>query len=220
MTITRNVRHLLFALSFLSLAGCAGVQPVAYSGIPSSSYLKANAHDDTGRIPYNYSTTVNWQAYSRVIVDTVTVYNGADSQFGDMSDADRATLAIYLQKSFTQRLGTRFVSTTQPGRGTLRVKLILTGAETTKPVLGQFTHFDIGGNVYNGVQAVRGGKAMFGGSVSYAVEIYDASNNKLLNAYVTRQYPNAMNLVASFGSLGAAKAGIDKGADALVAELR
>ncbi|MEX4005582.1 DUF3313 family protein, partial [Paraburkholderia sp. EG285A] len=95
------------------------------------SYLKANAHDDSGRIPYNYSTTVNWQAYSRVMVDPATVYNGADNQFGEMSDADRATLATYLQKSFTQKLETRFASAAQPGPGTLRVKLILTGAETT-----------------------------------------------------------------------------------------
>ena len=220
MKLTKNVHHLLFALPLLSLAGCAGVQPVAYSGIPSSSYLKANAHDDSGRVPYNYSTLVSWQAYSKVMVDPVTIYRGADNQFGEMSDADKATLAAYLQKSFTQKLETKFAPAAQLGPGTLRVKLILTGAESTKPVIGQFTHFDIGGNVYNGVQAVRGGKAMFGGSVSYAVEIYDGSDNKLLNAYVTQQYPNAMNLVASFGSLSAAKAGIDKGADALVAQLR
>lgn len=54
----------------------------------------------------------------------------------------------------------------------------------------------------------------------YAVEIYDASNNRLLNAYVTKQYPSPWNLGASIGSLSAAKTGVEKGADALVAQLK
>jgi hypothetical protein len=58
------------------------------------------------------------------------------------------------------------------------------------------------------------------GSVSYSVEIYDAASNLLLKAFVTKQYPNAMNIVATFGSLHAAKTGIEKGADALVASLK
>jgi hypothetical protein len=32
---------------------------------------------------------------------------------------------------------------------------------------------------------------------------------------VTKQYPGAMNILATFGSLTAARTGIDKGADAL-----
>ena len=72
----------------------------------------------------------------------------------------------------------------------------------------------------NIVQSIRGKEGSFTGSVSYAVEIYDASNNRLLNAYVTKQYPNSLNISATRGSLSAAKAGIDKGADALVARFK
>jgi hypothetical protein len=57
------------------------------------------------------------------------------------------------------------------------------------------------------------------GSVNYAVEIYDAASNCLLSAYVTKQYPNAMNAGATFSALKGSKVGIDKGADALLAEL-
>lgn len=219
MNLIKNSHVLLCSIAFLSLVGCAGVQPVAYSGI-ASSYLKPNAQGDSGHVPFRYSTAVNWPSYSKVIVDPVEVYNGKDSQFGEMGDEDKTALADYMRATFTKKLAARFEPAVHAAPGTLRVKLILTGAEPTKPMLGQFTHFDIAGTLYNGVQAVRGGKSAFGGSVSYAVEIYDASNDKLLNAYVTRQYPNAMNISASFGSLGAAKTGIDKGADALLAQLR
>ena len=81
------------------------------------------------------------------------------------------------------------------------------------------TKFDLAGGPYNVVQSIRGKEGAFSGSVSYAVEIYDASNNRLLSAYVSKQYPNAMNVKASIGGLGAAKAGIRKGAEDLVARL-
>jgi hypothetical protein len=35
------------------------------------------------------------------------------------------------------------------------------------------------------LQAARGKEGAFTGSVSYAVEVYDASTNQLLGAYVT-----------------------------------
>jgi hypothetical protein len=74
--------------------------------------------------------------------------------------------------------------------------------------------------LYNGVQAVRGREGTFTGSVMYAVEIYDAPTNRLLSAFVAKQYPGAFNIGASIGSLAAAKAGIDKGAGALAEDLK
>jgi len=215
----RSAGMILAAAALLALVGCAGVKPVPYSGLTSSQYLQPNRSSDSSRIPYAYSSSVKWSNYAKAIVDPVEIYRASDNQFGDLADADKSELAAYMQKTFAQKLATRFAPATQPGAGTLRIKLILTGAETTTPFLGQFTHFDIGGNVYNAVAASTGGKSAFGGSVSYAVEIYDSGSGRLLDAYITKQYPNAMNLTASFGSLGAARTGIDKGADALVSRL-
>lgn len=58
------------------------------------------------------------------------------------------------------------------------------------------------------------------GSVIYTVEIFDAATSRLLSAFVTKQYPSPYNIGASVGSLAAAQAGIDKGADALMAQLK
>ncbi|MFT4066370.1 DUF3313 domain-containing protein [Paraburkholderia sp.] len=204
----------------LVLTACAGVQPVAYSGIASSSQLKQNRDDDSNKIPYRYATSVSWSRYTEVIVDPVAIYQGSDNQFGDLKEEDRSALADYMNKTFTQKLSGRFGITSHPSPETLRIRLTLTGAEKTTSVVGQAMHFDIAGNLYNGVQAVRGGKGAFSGSVSYAVEIYDSTSGRLLRAYVSKQYPNAMNLPAAFGSLNAARTGIDKGADALLAQLQ
>ncbi|WP_321946443.1 DUF3313 domain-containing protein [Paraburkholderia sp. J10-1] len=205
---------------FLTLSACAGVQPVAYGSLASSSQLKENRDSDAAQTPFRYAAPVLWSRYSQVIVDPVVVYQGGDNQFGDLSDSDKDVLAAYMHKTFADTLSRRFDLANEPSPATLRVKLTLTGAEKTTAVIGQAMHFDIAGNLYNGVQAIRGGKGAFSGSVSYAVEVYDSASGRLLRAYVTKQYPNAMNLAAAFGTLSAARTGIDKGADALVEQLR
>lgn len=107
-----------------------------------------------------------------------------------------------------------------PGPGTLKLRLTLTGARTTTPVLGPFSRFGMAGGVYSGVQAARGREGSMSGSANYAVEIHDATNGRLLRSYVTRQYPNTMNVGANFSPLAASRVGIGKGTDMLVAELR
>jgi hypothetical protein len=124
-----------------------------------------------------------------------------------------------MQDQFAERLRTRFALVNNHGPGTLRLHLTLTGAKDTTPFLGPFSHLDVGGNVINAAQAVRGREGTMAGSVNYAVEIYDAASNRLLSAYVTKQYPNAMNAGATFSVLKGSKVGIDKGVDALLAEL-
>jgi hypothetical protein len=96
----------------------------------------------------------------------------------------------------------------------------LTGAKASTPVISSLAHLDIGGNLYNGVQAISGGGGLMTGWVIYAVEIQDASSGQLLEAYEEKQYPNALNPMATFGSLAAAKTGIDKGSDALANRLQ
>ena len=92
--------------------------------------------------------------------------------------------------------------------------------EATTRVVSTLTRFDLAGGPYNAVQAARGREGSFTGSISYAVEILDASTQELLGAYVAKQYPNAWNLGATFGRLDAARVGIDKGAEELLAQLR
>ncbi|MFC3653642.1 DUF3313 domain-containing protein [Dyella humi] len=217
MNKSTNRRLWLAAAVCVAMTGCASVKPIPYSGIASSSYLSPDSHNS--RVPYRYDTPVSWRSYRKIMLEPVAVYRGADNQFGSMSEEDKNALASYMQTKFAEKLGTRFELVNEPGPGTLQIKLTLTGAKTTTPVLGTFTKFDIGGGMYNSVQAIRGKEGMMNGSVIYSVEIYDALSRQLLSAYVTKQYPNAMNVGASFGALKAARVGIDKGADALAEQL-
>ncbi|MEM4990122.1 DUF3313 domain-containing protein [Collimonas sp. H4R21] len=213
-------RLAMIAAFCLALAACGTTQPVAYSGISSSPKLTPNQKDDTGRVPYSYSAPVEWQKYNALIIDPVAIYSGPDHQFGDLSEADKQELARYMDTTFRKALSQRFQVTANPGSNTLKLRLTLAGVGTNTAVASTVTRFDLAGMPYNVVQSIRGKEGMFMGSVSYSVEIYDAASNQLLKAFVTKQYPNAMNIVATFGSLHAAKTGIEKGADALVASLK
>jgi len=204
----------------LALAGCASPDPVPYSGLASTGYMRPAGPDGDHRVPYIYETAVDWRSYRYVILDPVSLYGGPDAQFGELSQAERISLADYMHRRFSDELSKSFRLTNQPGPNTLRIKLTLTGASTTTPVLGALSRFDIAGGLYNGVQSVRGGEGTMTGSVIYAAEIYDASDLRLLKAFIAKQYPNSMNIGATFGSLGAAETGIDKGAEAMLEQLR
>ncbi|AWL98994.1 DUF3313 domain-containing protein [Bradyrhizobium amphicarpaeae] len=213
------VRGLGTLVLCVNLGGCASVSPVPYSELASSAYMAPDKSDVSGRMPYRYSTPVDWRAYNKVILDPVVVYRGRDHQFGDISEKDKATLAAYMHNCFADRLRSRLALVRERGPNTLRVRLTLTGAVANTPVLGTLSRFDMAGAIYNGVQAARDGEGTMTGSVIYGVEIFDATNSRLLSAYVTKQYPAAYDIKATAGALAAATAGIDKGADALMAQL-
>lgn len=218
--LSRADRRLTALALCAALSGCASVTPIPYSEVASSSYLAPNPSDSSGRIPFRYATSVDWRAYNKVILDPVVIYRGPDQQFGELSGTDKTTLANYMRTRFTKELGGRFTLTSQRGPNTLRVRLTLTGAVENTPVLGTLSRFDVAGLVYNGVQTARDGEGSLTGSIVYAVEIFDAATSRLLSAFVTKQYPNPYDVKASVGRLTAAEAGIDKGAEALLAQLQ
>lgn len=210
----------VLAAASAAIAGCTTASPTVYEGLASAGQLRPNPEDDGGRVPYAYRGNVDWRQYDKMIVDPVTLYRGPDNQFVKMEEKDRLALAAYMQSRFTETLRPRFAIVGAPASGTLRLRLTLTGAKATTAVIGPLSHVDVAGGIYNSVQSIRGREGSMTGSVSYAVEIYDAPSNRLLLAFVAKQYPNAMNLGATFSALDASKVGIDKGADALLEQLR
>lgn len=211
---------LLLAVA-LALGGCAAsTQPVAYGGLASASQLLPNGSDAAGRTPYSYTTAVTLRDYDAIIVDPVVVYGGADSQFEDVTEAEKAALAGYMREQFEATLSGRYRLARHPDRHTLCLKLTLTGAKSSTRFLSTASRFDLAGGPYNLVQSARGKEGAFTGSVSYAVELYDASTNLLVHAFVTKQYPSPMNIAASLGRMDASQAGVRIGAEDLLARLK
>ncbi|MDH0866282.1 DUF3313 domain-containing protein [Mitsuaria sp. GD03876] len=208
-------------LAVAALGACSTVQPNRYEGIASSPQLRPNGEDETGRMPYRVSSHVAWSEYDNVLLEPVNVYGGQDGQFDkDVTPRDKEELAGYMRTVFSERLGKRFRLVREERPRTLRVRLTLTGASTNTAFVSTITRFDLAGGPYNAVQGMRGREGAFIGSAMYSVEIFDGSTGGLLDAYVAKQYPNAMNVSATIGRLEAAKVSLEKGADELVAQLK
>ena len=219
-TRDRSLPLVAMLVSSAGLAGCATDEPIAYADVASSAYLAPAADDQTARTPLRYSAQADWRQYDKVMIDPVVIYKGRDQQFGDMPDSERDQLAQYMQQQFSSRLAKHFSVVQRPGPNTLRVKLTLTGATKNTPGLATLSRFDVAGAVYNGVQTIRDGEGAFTGAVKYVVEVHDAKTGKLLSAFTAKQYPKPYDLPAGVGALAAAKAGIDRGSEEFVAQLK
>ncbi|AKS17828.1 DUF3313 domain-containing protein [Xanthomonas campestris] len=220
MSSFRVIRWCALASVGLLLCSCASTRPLPYSQLPSSSYLRPHDGSRGDRMPYAYQGDANWNRYRAAIVEPVSIYRGPDAQFEDVPEQDKRMLADYMQQEFSVAITQRWQRVTTPLADTVRIRITLTGAKPNKRVIGTIMKVDIGGGSYNAVQAARGKEGAFSGSVSYAVEIFDAQSNRLLAAYVEKQYPSALNIKASLGAYDAAKAGIRKGADQFVQGLQ
>jgi uncharacterized lipoprotein YmbA len=210
----------LLLLVAAALAACSTTQPNRYEGISSSNQLRANLDDKNGRMPFRTTNPVPWGRYGNVLVDPVIVYQGRDAQFDDIESNEKEQLASYMRDVFSDRLSQRLRLVRDAQPGTLRVRLTLTGAKANTAFVSTVTRFDLAGGPYNAVQGMRGKEGAFMGSVMYSVEIFDALTGELLDAFVAKQYPNAMNVAATVGRLKAARVGLEKGAEDLVAQLR
>jgi len=200
------------------LAAC-GTTPVAYTGIDSAALLQTDPRggDD---VKFVYAAPDFGLAhYTRMIVEPVVIYDGPDQQFGSLSIADRTRVADYMRDEFATAAEKRFKVADAAGPDTLRLKVTLTGVETNVPVLSTVTKLAPAPTLLNLIQTARGKEGTFAGSVSFEVQVYDSTTNRLLEAYVSKQYPFAENIVASLGTLAATRAGVRNGAEALIPEL-
>jgi hypothetical protein len=209
----------LLTLLVLLASGCSSTQPLRYTNLDSSTRLSQTAQERKSRMPYRYADRTDRSRYELAYLPAVEVYDGPDAQFEKIGPQDRRLLADYMHQAFEEELAKAFVMTDAAEPGALRIQLTLTGAKPSKKFLAAASRFDMGGAPYNLVQSIRGKEGAMSGSVMYAVEVYDASSGKLLEAYVSKQYPNAMNVKANIGALSASKVGIQRGAQDLVALL-
>ena len=220
ITIRPALFSILAIVAGAILSGCATTQPVAYRDLASASQLEAGASTESAKIPFEYSAEVNWGDYTDALLEPVAIYRGKDQQFEKVSEAEKRELARYMQERLLRTLGSSRLAVAREAQSrTVRIRVTLTGAKPTAQVVGTAMRFDLAGGTYNLVQSARGREGAFTGSVTYAVEIFDAASGQLLSAYIGKQYPNAMNVKATVGRLEAAKVGIDKAADELVRRL-
>lgn len=211
----------LLACMMALQAWSQATHPVAYTGLNSSPFLKPNPQDSTGHLPYvYYAPDGDLTGYRAAIFEPVAVYRGADAQLGGLTPEHVQELATYMQTQFQQALSTRFYPATAMGPSVLRVRITLTGASRSVPVLSTAGQVVPVGAVLGVIRGSRDKARKTLGSVSYAVEVYDSSTNRLLRAFVVYEYPKPEDVRASVGPLGSSEASVRRGASLLASQLQ
>lgn len=212
-----NTEPLLLALGLgAALAGCANSpEPSKYQGLAFSGQLSRTAEAGSRRTPYAYEPAeAELARYHAIYLDPVVVYRGPDHQFGTLTPSDTAELVASADRAFRAALSSQGLLASAPGQDVARLTVTLTGAQASVPVLATATRLTPAGLAMSGLTAATGGEGRFSGVVMYAVELRDQRTGRLLWGYVTKQYPNALNIAATIAPLDAAKEGLKEGADA------
>lgn len=204
-SIARQVLQVATAAAALLAASSALAQtkdhaPVA---IPGSNLV---TQDKAGSESWTYvNPSAVFPNYRTVIVEPTTVYTGPDAQFGDIEPADRAKFAAVMTDELRSEIGKSFPAPAKAGADTLRVRVILLGAEKTKGGVATATRATPIGLGLNAFKSALGKGGTFTGSVLYAVEAYDGKSGELLLTAVRRRTPDPLDIPATLSTTDTVK---------------
>ncbi|MGV0820303.1 DUF3313 domain-containing protein [Martelella sp. AMO21009] len=215
-----STRYLALMIFTSALGGCASSPPHLYQGIASSAQMSVNSNDMPQNTPFAFTGDLRKLAsHSSVVLEPIEIYRGPDNQFDNLSSSQIQELSAYAERAFSEALSKHGILAEHSSSTTLRLRIVLTGARLSVPVLGTVTKVTPVGFALNGVKAVAGKQGRFTGDVIYVVEFRDGTSGELLWAYISRQFPSAVDVGASIRPLDAAKAGIRQGADILAKDI-
>jgi hypothetical protein len=220
MPAISTVRFLMIGMS-LVVAGLVAGLWLAHRTRDALSVHPVAGIESRAISPEQRDRNVDWFSYDCAIVDPVVVPHASDTHFVGLSEADLTELARYAQKRVSGTLSTRYApAASLCERKTLRIKLTILGAESGAPANPSLAWIFYIRGLFGAVHSSLTGGTSHAGSITYRVEIYDASSNRLLDTLSSHQFPSALNYSVRQSPLGAAKAGIDRGAASLLARIR
>lgn len=124
------------------------------------------------------------RTYDRILIDPVAGYLGAGSRLGTLSAADRQALLDYFHAALREQLGRDFALADEAGPGVLRLRMALTDARGTKPVLDTLSTVVPMGLAISALERAALGKTLTAGAVRIEAEVLDSKTGTRLVALV------------------------------------
>jgi hypothetical protein len=197
------------AIAISLLAGCSARQkatPVTPSAETSGflddySSLQPGGPNDVLLVYRN--PAADWQAYDKVLLEPVTLWRSGKNSLAPIPDDDLLRLANDFDAAVRQRLGTHFTLVDAPAPGVLLVRLGITEARASDPVLDVLT-----ATGETTVPAASGSGPLspelqkFVDAAAIEGELRDAQTKTLLAQGVDRRRPGAAP-IATWGDLDA-----------------
>ena len=179
---------LLGILLFL-LQGCAATQQrrdVVKTGFLDNYSILQEGKGDHEALLHYINPDADWRSYTKVILDSVTVWKNEETQ--DVSPEDLQTLTDFLYTQLHEALSQDYTIVTQPGPGVMRAAFAITEAEASDPTADVVTSIIPQTRLLTGAKGlVVGGKPGFVGSAGMEAKITDAQSGKILLEAVDRR---------------------------------
>ena len=134
MTGERALGILLLLLAY----GCGGrpqVHPVQETSgfLDDYSFLREGAPGDVALVYRN--PNADWSRYDAVLLEPVTLWRSGRNSLDPVPEDDLLRLVSAFQNALRQRLGAGFRLVDQPGPGVMRIRLAITDARASDPIL-------------------------------------------------------------------------------------
>ncbi len=193
--------------SVVLLASCSS-KSKSYTGVPMSQEMQPSEYVANTMAYRNPNVDVT--QYRKVILAPVEIYTGEDASFKGVSSEEQQELASYLYSDALKTLEEKGLLANQPGPGVARLRLILAGAEKTRPVASGVTHALPVGLAMNLGKGAMGKGGSFMGTATVGGEFTDSTTGNLVASFLTKEAPNAMDIPKIFSQWDASKKAMDK----------
>lgn len=179
-------RLFLFIFMAMICAACAGthqVRNVETSGFLSDYTQLKEGPDDQALMVY-INPNVKFSGYSKVIIDPVSLKASEDSDMAKISAEDRQAIANYFYAVLNENLSKKYTIVTQPGPGTMKLRVALSDMAGSKVVLDTLSSIVPFGIAFNVIAKVATGNNLAVGSATGEMELLDSATGKRLAAAV------------------------------------
>ncbi len=169
----------------LSLAACVArpVRPSAeFSGfLDDYSRLRPGGRGEVALVYRDPAAP--WTSYDKVLFEPVTLWRSGRHSLDPVPEGDLFRLVADLESAVRRRLGDRFTLVDRPGAGVMRIRLAITEARASDPVL-DVLQAPGGETVASGAGPLDPETRKFIASARIEGEIRDARSDRLLAAGV------------------------------------
>ena len=181
-------RSRVLTVAFLFAAACAARAPrpaADVSGfLDDYSLLRAGGPGEVGLVYRNPKAA--WTTYDKVLLEPVTLWRSGRKSLDAVPEDDLLRLIAGLEGAVRRRLGSSFQLVEQPQPGVMRIRLAITEARASDPIL-DVLRARADGNVTPGSGPLDTETRRFIESAHIEGEIRDAATDRLLAAGVDRR---------------------------------
>ena len=186
----RRVATIIIVALLAGLNGCASTQPMA--GAELSGFLDEYAAllrpvgQDHAHLLYR-DPTINWAAYSRVLLEPVTIWGEVATPLSDGQREDLQRLADSFYQTLALKLGQDYALVDKPASGAMRVQAAVASGQGARTEQMFASKVILHGQAANMLWTFGSSKPPFAGDVAIAFMVKDARTGDLLAAGVDRR---------------------------------